>query len=120
MIIDSQHECPQVVLLTDSLSALEALAGGKLPQLMARLQEAAKQRRVALQWIPAHCGIQGNEAADELAKLGAREAQPDNSVSFMEKKSPCEGSNATKTHKRCHPIPRPSAAGYDHETTNWS
>ena len=54
---------------------------------MARLQEAAKQRRVALQWIPAHCGIQGNEAADELAKLGAREAQPDNSVSFIEKRA---------------------------------
>ena len=87
MIIDSQHECPQVVLLTDSLSALEALAGGKLPQLMVHLQEAAKHRQVALQWIPAHCGIQGNEAADELAKLGAREAQPDNSVSFTERKA---------------------------------
>ena len=32
-------------------------------------------------------GIQGNEAADELAKLGAREEQPDNSVSFMEKRA---------------------------------
>ena len=86
MIIDSQHDCPQVVHLTDSLFALEALAGGKLPQLMACLQEAAKHRRVALQWIPAFCGIQGNEAADELAKLGARETQPNNSVSFMEKR----------------------------------
>ena len=87
MIIDSQHECPQVVLLTDSSSALEALAGGKIPHLMARLQEAARHRRVALQWIPAHCGIQGNEAADELAKLGAQEEQPDNSVSFTEKRA---------------------------------
>ena len=49
MIIDSQHECPQVVLLTDSSSALEALAGGKIPHLMARLQEAVRYRRVALQ-----------------------------------------------------------------------
>ena len=85
MIIDSENECKQAVLLTDSLSALEALAGDKLPQLMMRLQEAAKNRRVALQWIPAHCGIPGNEAADELAKLGAQEVQPDNSVNFIER-----------------------------------
>ena len=53
-----------------------------------RLQEAAKCRRVALQWIPSHCGIPGNEAADGLAKLGALEAQPDNkSVSFIEKRT---------------------------------
>ena len=87
MIIDSENECKQAVLLTDSLSALEALAGDKLPQLMLRLQEAAKNRRVALQWIPAHCGIPGNEAADELAKLGAQEVQPDNSVNFIEKRT---------------------------------
>ena len=87
MIIDSENECKQAVLLTDSLSALEALAGDKLPQLMMRLQEAAKSRRVALQWIPAHCGIPGNEAADELAKLGAQEVQPDNSVNFHEKRT---------------------------------
>ena len=97
MIIDPQHECPQVVFLTDSLSALEALAGNKLPRLMAHLQEAAKHRRVALQWIPAHCGIPGNEAADELAKLGAGEAQPDNSVSFTEKRTLVKAAMRPKT-----------------------
>ena len=44
-------------------------------------------RRVVLQWVPAHCGIPGNETADQLAKLGARERQPENSVSFTEKKT---------------------------------
>ncbi|KAK7093816.1 hypothetical protein V1264_007506 [Littorina saxatilis] len=87
MIHDSESECPQVVFLSDALSALEALAGNKLPRLMEKLQELAKTRRVVLQWVPAHCGIPGNETADELAKLGAREEQPDNPVSFAEKKT---------------------------------
>jgi ribonuclease HI len=54
---------------------------------MEKLQEVARTRRVVLQWVPAHCGIPGNETADELAKLGAREEQPDNQVSFAEKKT---------------------------------
>ncbi|KAK7100610.1 hypothetical protein V1264_023530 [Littorina saxatilis] len=44
-------------------------------------------RRVVLQWIPAHCGIPGNERADELAKEGAVEDQPENTVSFSEQKT---------------------------------
>lgn len=31
---------------------------------------------VVLQWIPSHCGIQGNEEADRLAKQGAALPQP--------------------------------------------
>ena len=30
-----------------------------------------------MQWIPSHCGIPGNEKADQLAKEGAAEDQPD-------------------------------------------
>jgi ribonuclease HI len=87
MIHDTTSECPQVVFLSDALSVLEALAGAKHPRLMEKLQDIAKTRRVVLQWVPAHCGIPGNEAADQLAKLGAREEQPDNSVSFAEMKT---------------------------------
>ena len=99
MVHDTESDCPQVVFLSDSLSALEALAGNKLPRLMEKLQKVVKTRRVVLQWVPAHCGIPGNETADELAKQGAREEQPDNRVSFAEKNDPLEGSNATQNHE---------------------
>ena len=55
--------------------------------LMEKLQDALKQKRVVLRWVPGHCGIPENERADELGKLGARENQPDNSASFMKKKT---------------------------------
>ncbi|KAK7110703.1 hypothetical protein V1264_014534 [Littorina saxatilis] len=87
IIQDSFSECLQAVFLTDALSVLEALAGGKLPHLMEKLHNVEQQRRVVLQWLPAHCGIRGNERADKLAKLGAQGDQTDNTVSFMEKKT---------------------------------
>jgi len=29
------------------------------------------QSHVCIEWVPAHCGIEGNEMADQLAKTGA-------------------------------------------------
>ena len=40
-----------------------------------------------LQWIPAHCGVPGNEQADRLAKEGAGGEQPNNCISYSEMRS---------------------------------
>ena len=40
-----------------------------------------------MQWIPAHCGLSGNDAADRLAKSGSRLEQPTQPISYREAKT---------------------------------
>ena len=65
---------------------LQAANSGRLPQLEDAL-ENLKTTRTVLQWIPSHCGIQGNEEADRMAKLGAEGMQEENPVSMAEMKN---------------------------------
>ena len=37
---------------------------------------------ITLQWIPRHSGIQGNETADRLAKLGTQKEHPEKKYSM--------------------------------------
>ena len=85
IVQSSDHDCKQVVFLSDALSVLQAYQNHKLPNLTKALQQVATTRRAVLQWIPAQCGILGNEQADILAKEGARGEQHVNNVSFSEK-----------------------------------
>ena len=65
-----------VVLCTDSQAALALIANGAgiqttplgaaIWRLLSHL--TARDQDVTLQWVPAHCGLPGNERADELAK----------------------------------------------------
>ena len=41
-----------------------------------------------LQWIPAHCGIPGNDLADRLAKSGSKKLQPPSTSTYQEAKDP--------------------------------
>jgi ribonuclease HI len=82
---DLVDESSCVVFLTDSLSVIQALTNRKLPQLARALHQLNTACRVAIQWIPAHCGIPGNEKADKLAKQGAKSEQTNTSVSYSEK-----------------------------------
>ena len=85
LIVDSTEDVSSVVFLTDALSVLEALIHNKSPNLAHDISNLSNTCQVTLQWIPAHCGIQGNEEADQLAKAGGRQEQPDAPVSYREK-----------------------------------
>ena len=68
----------KILFLTDSQSCLQALQGGPerareqvLCEIWALLQQLCEMgHTVALQWIPSHVGIAGNELADKLAAEG--------------------------------------------------
>ena len=63
-----------VVIYSDSLSCLQAIQGEDTEHpLMCRIMNllwklSDKGTHVKFCWIPSHCGIEGNEAADKLAK----------------------------------------------------
>jgi len=76
----------QVVFLTDALSVIQALDKGRLPHLHSALS-SINCLRVVVQWIPAHCGIPGNEEADRQAKAGAEMEQPETRATFKEVKT---------------------------------
>ena len=86
----STHASPNVVLLTDALSVLQALQSNRdteLNDLSAALASFCRSHAVSLQWIPSHCNVPGNEAADSLAKEGRTKEQVDGSTSNPEVKT---------------------------------
>ena len=80
-ITDTNSE--DVVFLIDFRSVLDLLAGHGEHNLRRKLYSILEHRRVVLQWIPAHCGIKGNEHADRLANQGANMEQEKLSITLM-------------------------------------
>ena len=77
------HKINNIVLFTDSKSALEALESQStyskdiaIIALQIHRLITAYNTRLVLQWIPGHTNIPGNEKADKLSKKGAQQEQP--------------------------------------------
>nr|XP_022908350.1 uncharacterized protein LOC111419721 [Onthophagus taurus] len=69
----------KVIICSDSLSALKAISnivmGAQCHYLLIKVLKILSElsnnhQEVILVWVPSHCGIIGNERADELAKSG--------------------------------------------------
>ena len=58
-----------------------------MTDLRRALKNLSEKSATVLQWIPAHCGITGNENADRLAKEGGKQAQHLPSQSYQEPKT---------------------------------
>jgi ribonuclease HI len=80
-----------IVFLCDCMSVLQTIQ--KEPEdLLTRttlehLNKLSADNKVSLQWIPAHCGIVGNEMADRLAKAGTSMEQFYHKISLQEAKT---------------------------------
>ena len=65
-----------ITIYSDSQAALRALSSWSFSSKLVKecfdiLQRLASDNRVTLCWVPGHCGVDGNEAADELAREGS-------------------------------------------------
>ena len=69
-----KNQIRSIRICTDSKSAIQRLAGGPLDQrddlcgdIWTKLLDLSSSARVLFQWVPSHCGLEGNEKADTLA-----------------------------------------------------
>jgi len=80
-----------IVFLCDCKSVLQTIQNEPEDFLtrttLEHLNQLSIDNKVALQWIPAHCGVAGNEAADRLAKAGTRKEQFCHKISLKEAKT---------------------------------
>ena len=82
---------PKIVFFTDCRSLLQGLQSVRTEQQLRTIKQAllelSRQSTVTLQWIPAHCGISGNEKADALSKAGSKMEQISHPVTYREAKT---------------------------------
>lgn len=80
---DNKREWGRARIVTDSQSVLKSMMERKIKsrcELVSRVEALLEDLReegksVVIVWVPSHCGVKGNEAADEGAALGAEKDQ---------------------------------------------
>ena len=71
-----------VAVFTDSQSLCMALIGDHSSLDTVRYRINSSKAKITIQWIPGHCNIAGNEAADAAAKSAAKTDGPVHPISF--------------------------------------
>ena len=75
-LLDNKIEGSNIMINCDSQSAIRAINSTVIKnsttlEATMALKTLGKSNEITLRWIPAHCGYEGNELADQLAKRGS-------------------------------------------------
>ena len=106
-VLESPHTASKVVFLSDAKSVLQAVHANKdkeLDYLFGTLYTLTETHETVLQWIPAHCGIVGNETADKLAKEGSKKDQQSREAKHIIKQyQQRKWADQHSTYNKCDP-----------------
>jgi ribonuclease HI len=91
-IFTSNKQPPsKIVFFTDCRSLLESLLNARNEHLIhdikMELRDLQEKSTIALQWLPSHCGIFGNEKADSLSREGGKMEQISHQIPYREAKT---------------------------------